>query len=93
MSLFNVVQEEEELLNGKDAEDFLLGLDPTAHDFVSVRAAEYESAHVRQQKEKEILFTPSRLAGTHSFSPCSARTLSHPADGICLAHKDDPFQS
>nr|XP_048270990.1 coiled-coil and C2 domain-containing protein 2A isoform X1 [Myodes glareolus]XP_048270991.1 coiled-coil and C2 domain-containing protein 2A isoform X1 [Myodes glareolus] len=54
--------EEEELLNGKDAEDFLLGLDPTAHDFVSVRAAEYESAHVRLQKEKEILFTPSRLA-------------------------------
>ncbi|KAK7822051.1 hypothetical protein U0070_006600 [Myodes glareolus] len=54
--------EEEELLNGKDAEDFLLGLDPTAHDFVSVRAAEYESAHVRLQKEKEILFTPSWLA-------------------------------
>ncbi|XP_041492349.1 coiled-coil and C2 domain-containing protein 2A isoform X2 [Microtus oregoni] len=54
--------EEEELLNGKDAEDFLLGLDPTAHDFVSVRAAEYESAHVRLQKENEILFTPSRLA-------------------------------
>ncbi|CAO2640024.1 Coiled-coil and C2 domain-containing protein 2A [Lemmus lemmus] len=54
--------EEEELLNGKDAEDFLLGLDPTAYDFVSVRAAEYESAHIRLQKEKEILFTPSRLA-------------------------------
>ncbi|XP_036056239.1 coiled-coil and C2 domain-containing protein 2A [Onychomys torridus] len=53
--------EEEELLNGKDAEDFLLGLDPTAHDFVSVRAAEYESAHIRLQKEKEILFVPSRL--------------------------------
>ncbi|OBS73625.1 hypothetical protein A6R68_15837, partial [Neotoma lepida] len=53
--------EEEELLNGKDAEDFLLGLDPTGHDFVSVRAAEYQSAHVRLQKEKEILFTPSRL--------------------------------
>ncbi|XP_051056151.1 coiled-coil and C2 domain-containing protein 2A [Phodopus roborovskii] len=53
--------EEEELLNGKDAEDFLLDLDPTAHDFVSVRAAEYESAHIRLQKEKEILFTPSRV--------------------------------
>ncbi|XP_034364575.1 coiled-coil and C2 domain-containing protein 2A isoform X2 [Arvicanthis niloticus] len=53
--------EEEELLNGKDAEDFLLGLDPTAHDFVAVRAAEYTSAHVQLQREKEILFTPSRL--------------------------------
>lgn len=87
------MQEEEELLNGKDAEDFLLGLDPTAHDFVSVRAAEYESAHVRLQKEKEILFTPSRLAGTHSFSPCSAQTLPYPADGIHLAREDDPLQS
>ncbi|XP_005068868.2 coiled-coil and C2 domain-containing protein 2A isoform X2 [Mesocricetus auratus] len=53
--------EEEELLNGKDAEDLLLGLDPTAHDFVVVRAAEYESSHIQLQKEKEILFTPSRL--------------------------------
>ncbi|XP_038948723.1 coiled-coil and C2 domain-containing protein 2A isoform X9 [Rattus norvegicus] len=53
--------EEEELLDGKDAEDFLLGLDPTAHDFVAVRAAEYKSAHLQLQKEKEILFTPSRL--------------------------------
>ncbi|XP_029332850.1 coiled-coil and C2 domain-containing protein 2A isoform X1 [Mus caroli] len=53
--------EEEELLNGKDAEDFLLGLDPTAHDFVAVRAAEYKSARIQLQKEKEILFTPSRL--------------------------------
>uniref|UniRef100_A0A8C2QP77 Coiled-coil and C2 domain containing 2A n=1 Tax=Cricetulus griseus TaxID=10029 RepID=A0A8C2QP77_CRIGR len=53
--------EEEELLNGKDAEDFLLGLASTAHDFVSVRAAEYESVHIRLEKEKEILFTPSRL--------------------------------
>ncbi|MEJ1274550.1 hypothetical protein NN561_005436 [Cricetulus griseus] len=54
-------EEEEELLNGKDAEDFLLGLASTAHDFVSVRAAEYESVHIRLEKEKEILFTPSRL--------------------------------
>ncbi|XP_052054878.1 coiled-coil and C2 domain-containing protein 2A isoform X2 [Apodemus sylvaticus] len=54
--------EEEELLNGKDAEDFLLGLDPTAHDFVAIRAAEYKSAHIQLQKEREILFTPSRLA-------------------------------
>lgn len=53
--------EEEELLDGKDAEDFLLGLDPTAHDFVAVRASEYKSAHLQLQKEKEILFTPSRL--------------------------------
>ncbi|XP_031197991.1 coiled-coil and C2 domain-containing protein 2A isoform X2 [Mastomys coucha] len=52
--------EEEELLNGKDAEDFLLGLDPTAHDFMAVRAAEYKSVHIQLQKEKEILFTPSR---------------------------------
>ncbi|EDL37591.1 RIKEN cDNA 5730509K17 [Mus musculus] len=56
-----VTVEEEELLNGKDAEDFLLGLDPTAHDFVAVRAAEYKSARIQLQKEKEILFTPSRL--------------------------------
>ncbi|XP_051020846.1 coiled-coil and C2 domain-containing protein 2A [Acomys russatus] len=53
--------EEEELLDGQDADDFLLGLDRTAHDFVAVRAAEYESGHVRMQKEKEMLFTPSRL--------------------------------
>lgn len=63
------------MLNGKDAEDFLLGLASTAHDFVSVRAAEYESVHIRLEKEKEILFTPSRLTGTHSFFPCSAWTL------------------
>nr|XP_004656124.2 coiled-coil and C2 domain-containing protein 2A isoform X2 [Jaculus jaculus] len=52
---------EEGLLDGKDAEDFLLGLDPTAHNFVTVRAAEYESTHIRLQKEKEVLFVPSRL--------------------------------
>lgn len=64
------------MLNGKDAEDLLLGLDPTAHDFVVVRAAEYESSHIQLQKEKEILFTPSRLTGTHSFFPSLAWTLS-----------------
>ncbi|MBZ3882573.1 Coiled-coil and C2 domain-containing protein 2A [Sciurus carolinensis] len=53
--------DEEELLNGKDAEDFLLGLDHVADDFVAIRPADYESVHVWLQKEKEILFIPSRL--------------------------------
>ncbi|KAM5338395.1 coiled-coil and C2 domain-containing protein 2A isoform 2-T5 [Glossophaga mutica] len=53
--------DEEELLRGKDAEDFLLGLDPAAEDLVAVRPADYDSALVRLQKEKELLFTPSRL--------------------------------
>ena len=72
------MQEEEELLNGKDAEDFLLGLDPTAHDFVAIRAAEYKSAHIQLQKEREILFTPSRLAGTHSSFYAQLRHLHSP---------------
>ncbi|XP_054437927.1 coiled-coil and C2 domain-containing protein 2A [Pteronotus mesoamericanus] len=53
--------DEEELLHGKDAEDFLLGLDHTAEDLVAVRPADYDSAHVRLQKEKELLFTPRSL--------------------------------
>ncbi|KAI5945893.1 Coiled-coil and C2 domain-containing protein 2A [Manis javanica] len=52
--------DKEELLNGKDAEDFLLGLEHVAEDFVAVRPADYESIHVRLQMEKELLFTPSR---------------------------------
>ncbi|XP_006873876.1 PREDICTED: coiled-coil and C2 domain-containing protein 2A [Chrysochloris asiatica] len=53
--------DEEELLSGKDAEEFLVGLDQTAADFVDVRPADYESVHVRMQREKEILFIPSRF--------------------------------
>uniref|UniRef100_A0A8D0S096 C2 domain-containing protein n=1 Tax=Sus scrofa TaxID=9823 RepID=A0A8D0S096_PIG len=53
--------DEEELLEGKDAEDLLLGLDQTAEDFVAVRPADYESIHVQLQMEKELLFIPSRL--------------------------------
>ncbi|XP_045429978.1 coiled-coil and C2 domain-containing protein 2A isoform X6 [Pipistrellus kuhlii] len=53
--------DEEELLNGRDAEDFLLGLDHGAEDFVAMRPAYYESVHVQLQKEREFLFTPSRL--------------------------------
>ncbi|KAM9677470.1 coiled-coil and C2 domain-containing protein 2A isoform 2-T2 [Trichechus inunguis] len=53
--------DEEELLNDKDDEDFLLGLDHTAEDFVAVRPADYESVQVRMQMEKEILFIPSSL--------------------------------
>nr|XP_058923206.1 coiled-coil and C2 domain-containing protein 2A isoform X2 [Kogia breviceps] len=53
--------DEEELLNGRDAEDLLLGLDHTAEDFVAVRPADYESVHIRLQMEKELLFIPSRL--------------------------------
>ncbi|XP_076992550.1 coiled-coil and C2 domain-containing protein 2A isoform X2 [Tamandua tetradactyla] len=53
--------DEEGLLDGKDVDDFLLGLDQAAEDFVAVRPADYESAHARMQMEKEILFIPSRL--------------------------------
>ncbi|KAM5271671.1 coiled-coil and C2 domain-containing protein 2A [Ctenodactylus gundi] len=53
--------DEEELLGGKEPEDFLLGLDQLADDFVAVRPAEYQSVHVWLQKEKDTLFTPSRL--------------------------------
>ncbi|XP_032255872.1 coiled-coil and C2 domain-containing protein 2A isoform X1 [Phoca vitulina] len=53
--------DEEELLSAKDDEDFLLGLDHAAEDFVVVRPADYESVHVRLQMEKELLFVPSRL--------------------------------
>ncbi|XP_064440368.1 coiled-coil and C2 domain-containing protein 2A isoform X3 [Mirounga angustirostris] len=53
--------DEEELLSAKDDEDFLLGLDHAAEDFVVVRPADYESIHVRLQMEKELLFVPSRL--------------------------------
>ncbi|XP_008991825.3 coiled-coil and C2 domain-containing protein 2A isoform X1 [Callithrix jacchus] len=52
--------DEEELLNGDDAEDFLLGLDHVADDFVAVRPADYESIHDRLQMEREMLFIPSR---------------------------------
>ncbi|OWK13681.1 hypothetical protein Celaphus_00017251 [Cervus elaphus hippelaphus] len=55
-----VVMDEEEWLDGKDAEDLLLGLDHAAEDFVAIRPADYESVHVRLQKEKELLFIPSR---------------------------------
>ncbi|XP_039694087.1 coiled-coil and C2 domain-containing protein 2A isoform X3 [Pteropus medius] len=54
-------RDEEEMLNGKDAEDFLLGLEHAAGEFVAVRPADYESVHVRLQKERETLFVPSRL--------------------------------
>ncbi|XP_070469311.1 coiled-coil and C2 domain-containing protein 2A isoform X14 [Equus przewalskii] len=52
--------DEEELLDDKDAVDFLLGLDRGAEDIVAVRPADYESVHIRLQKEKELLFIPSR---------------------------------
>ncbi|XP_068931042.1 coiled-coil and C2 domain-containing protein 2A [Petaurus breviceps papuanus] len=55
--------DEEELINKKEANDFLLDLDQTIHDFLELRAAEYESIHVIKQKEKEILFRPSSLTG------------------------------
>ncbi|XP_074085863.1 coiled-coil and C2 domain-containing protein 2A isoform X2 [Macrotis lagotis] len=53
--------DEEELINEKEADDFLLDIDRTDHDFVVIKAAEYESIHVIKQKEKEILFRPSSL--------------------------------
>ncbi|XP_069924157.1 coiled-coil and C2 domain-containing protein 2A isoform X8 [Oryctolagus cuniculus] len=54
-------QDEEELLDGREAEDLLLGLEHMADDFVAIRPAEYESVHRWLQKEKEMLFVPSRL--------------------------------
>ncbi|KAM7157013.1 coiled-coil and C2 domain-containing protein 2A isoform 2-T2 [Molossus nigricans] len=53
--------DEEELLKVKAAEQLLSGLAPVAEDFVAVRPADYESVHDRLQKEKELLFIPSRL--------------------------------
>lgn len=61
------MQDEEELLDDKDAVDFLLGLDRGAEDIVAVRPADYESVHIRLQKEKELLFIPSRRTGACSF--------------------------
>ncbi|XP_023555355.1 coiled-coil and C2 domain-containing protein 2A isoform X2 [Octodon degus] len=55
-------QDDEELLGDRDTKDFLLGLDPAAEDFVAIRPAEYEGVHTRLEKEKEILFVPSRRA-------------------------------
>ncbi|XP_012668328.1 coiled-coil and C2 domain-containing protein 2A [Otolemur garnettii] len=52
--------DEEELVQGQEAEDFLLGLDHRAADFLAVRPADYESAQVRLQREQEMLFVPSR---------------------------------
>jgi hypothetical protein len=83
----NITQDEEELLHGKDAEDFLSGLDHADSDFVAVRPAEYESAHVWLQKEKEILFIPSRLTGTSS----QLGRLHFPSDEIWLVYKDGLF--
>ncbi|XP_053433431.1 coiled-coil and C2 domain-containing protein 2A isoform X2 [Nycticebus coucang] len=53
-------KDEEELLQGQEAEDFLLGLGHTAEDFLAVRPADYESTQVQLQREREILFVPSR---------------------------------
>ncbi|XP_022422689.1 coiled-coil and C2 domain-containing protein 2A isoform X2 [Delphinapterus leucas] len=53
--------DEEEPLDGGDAEHLLLGLDHAAEDFVAVRPADYESVHIRLQMEKELLFIPSTL--------------------------------
>lgn len=77
-----MMQDEEERLNDKDAEDFLLGLDHTAGDFVAVGPADYESVHARLQ-EKEILFVPSRLTGTGSFYlPAQPHFLSNEMTGV-----------
>ncbi|XP_063086213.1 coiled-coil and C2 domain-containing protein 2A isoform X5 [Cavia porcellus] len=55
-------KDEEELLGSQDAKDFLLGLDPAPDEFVVVRPAEYEGTHTWLEKEKELLFFPSRRA-------------------------------
>ena len=85
---FNVMQDEEEWLDGKDAEDLLLGLDHAAEDFVAIRPADYESVHVRLQKEKELLFVPSRRTGTFSLGlPAQIRHPHFPLDEIELVCK------
>lgn len=68
-------QGEEDPLHDREAEDFLLGLDHMAEDFVVIRPAEYESIHVRLQMEKELLFIPSRTAGIYFL--CVAIGLVH----------------
>ena len=84
----HVMQDEEEWLDGKDAEDLLLGLDHTAEDFVAVRPADYESVHVRLQKEKELLFIPSRRTGTFSlYLPAQLRHACFPSDKIEMVCK------
>lgn len=89
MLLFNIMQDEEELLNGDDAEDFLLGLDHVADDFVAVRPADYESIHDRLQMEREMLFIPSRQTGTCSFYFLVQLRHRHlPCHEIWLVYKD-----
>ena len=82
------MQDEEEWLDGRGAEDLLLGLDHAAEDFVAVRPADYESVHIRLQREKELLFVPSRRTGT--FSLYLSAQLWHPrfpSDEIELVYK------
>lgn len=72
------MQDEEELPNGDDAEHFLLGLDGAAGELVAVGPADYASARARLQKEKGLLFTPSRLTGPGSFClPAQLCSLSN----------------
>lgn len=83
------MQDEEELLNGDDVEDFLLGLDHMADDFVAVRPADYESIHDRLQMEREMLFIPSRQTGTCSFYfLVQFRNRHLLCNEIWLVHKD-----
>lgn len=85
------MQDEEELLSAKDAEDFLLGLDHAAEDFVAVRPADYESVHVRLQREKELLFVPSRLTGTCSFLPSCSVWATFPSRELRLLSEEVQF--
>ena len=80
------------LISATEAEAFLWGLDHAAADFVAVRPADYESAHVRLQMEKELLFVPSRLTGTCSFCLLAQRGhLCFPSDEIWLVSEDAQF--
>ena len=87
--LFNVTQDEEELLSAKDDEDLLLGLDRAAEDFLAVRPAEDESVHARLQMERELLFVPSRLTGTCSLClPARLGLLHFPSRKMWLVSED-----
>lgn len=91
--LFIVMQDEEELLSAKNEEDFLLGLDHTAEDFIAIRPAEYESVHIRLQMERELLFVPSRVTGTCAFClPARFGHLHFPSREIRLVSEDKELE-
>ncbi|XP_059502667.1 coiled-coil and C2 domain-containing protein 2A isoform X2 [Stegostoma tigrinum] len=47
--------------NMDDEDDYLFIIDQTAGDFLVIKAPDYESYYSQQQKDKQVLFTPSVL--------------------------------